>query len=125
MATITKLLAIAIIALGLVGCDRFTGPSEKQRTESQQPDVTKQPAAVLQAVYGPKDLNAWYWQGVRDQAWAQHKGRPIYHVAVIDGRDVLYAPIEAGPIPEEVKYAIGQKEAQEALDAADKPLKKR
>lgn len=128
----TKALLLNIaVAVGIMvwawfatGCDKINAVTHSQKpanstlaSQGLEGEATINPH--LGAPYGPSDLEAWYWKGVRDQAYAQHYEKPLNEVRVEEGRVKLYAPIEVGPAPVDSPHAKVEQTKQDQLDKLD------
>lgn len=134
MKTKTKALLLNIaVAVGIMvwawfatGCDKWMKPEASFKPAKSTSTLASQglegEATInphLGAPYGPSDLEAWYWKGVRDQAYAQHYEKPLNEVRVEEGRVKLYAPIEVGPAPVDSPHAKIEQTKQDQLDKLD------
>lgn len=124
MKTKTKALIVNIaVAVGLAlwlwcatGCD-LSAKAQPQTVETPSATITVTPPH--RPFVGPEEWERAYWRGVRDQAYAQHSGKPLNEVRIEEGRVKLYAPIEIGPPPTDADFAKAEQTRQQKLDMED------
>lgn len=117
---------VIVIVCFVTGCDQITGPSKSVREQANEwtPETVRQFVKAQGAI--PSDdhwhsIEAAYWQGVKDQAISNDRGKPIVIAERRDGKLLIYKPVESYPL----NIIEAEVEAESLVAGLDKVLPKK